>query len=120
MEFEIERTSSFYEKPCEEAYEKEIIRIDERTFKTFEEYDERWGRDKKWVEEGFNHKIIPANEDIDYQHIYRELNDKIWCIKINTLEELLELQEKYGDIILSTCYKNKNIKSLEIYDDWRE
>ena len=37
-------------KPCEEAYKKQIIRIDERGFETFEEHDEKLPRDKKWLE----------------------------------------------------------------------
>lgn len=121
MEFEISRTSMWNDKkPCEEAYKKQIIRIDERGFETFEEHDERLPKDKKWLEEGFNHKIISANNKCDHQHIYREFNDEIWCIKINSLEELLKLQDKYGDIVLSTCFKNDNIRELEIYDDYRE
>lgn len=33
MEFEISRTSMWHDKkPCEEAYKKQIIRIDERRF----------------------------------------------------------------------------------------
>ena len=119
MEFEISRTSMWYdEKPCEEAYKKEIIRIDERRFNDFDEFKERLH--ENWEDEGFNHKIIPANEKIDHQHIYREFNDEIWCIKISSLEELLELQDKYGNIVLSTCFKNNNIRKLEIYDDYRE
>ena len=121
MEFEISRTSMWHDKkPCEEAYKKQIIRIDERGFETFEEHNERLPRDKKWLEEGFNHKIIPANNKFDHQHIYREFNDEIWCIKINSLEELLALQDKYENIILSTSFKNNNIRELEIYDDYRE
>ena len=121
MEFEINRTSIWSDaKPCKEAYKKEIIRIDERGFKTFEEHDETLPRNKKWLEKGFNHKIIPANNNFDHQHIYREFKDKIWCIKINSLEELLALQDKYGKIILSTSYENNNIRELEIYDDYRE
>lgn len=121
MEFQITRTSLWNEKkPCEEAYKKEIIRIDERGFKTFEEHNERLPRSKKWLEEGFNHKIMPPNEEFSTEHIYREFNDEIWCIKINSLEELLKLQDKYGNIILTRCFKNKNIRELEIYDDYRE
>lgn len=99
---------------------KQIIRIDERGFETFEQHDERLSRDKKWLEEGFNHKIIPANDKWEHQHIYREFNDEIWCITINSLDELLELQDKYGDIVLTYCFENNNIRELEIYDDCRE
>lgn len=121
MEFEISRASIWDEKkPCEEAYKKQIIRIDERRFETFKEHDERLPRDAKWTEIGFNHKIVEPNDTFNTKHIYREFNDEIWCIKINTLKELLNLQHKYGDIILKRCYKNKNIGELEIYDDYIE
>lgn len=47
MEFEIDRTSIWNdEKPCEEAYKKQIIRIDERGFETFEEHNEKLPREK--------------------------------------------------------------------------
>ena len=121
MEFEIVRTSTWRDKkPCEEAYRKKIIRIDERKFKTFEEHDKRLPRDKKWLEKGFNHKIMPKNDNFDSEHIYREFDDETWCIKINSLKDLLKLQDKYGDIILSKSSKNYNIRELEIYDDYRE
>lgn len=120
MEFVISRTSIWNEKkPCEEAYRKQIIRIDERGFKTFEEHDTRLN-EGKWIDRGFNHKIVPANKKWNYDHIYREFNDEVWCIKINTLEELLKLQDKYGEIILQKCWENNNLWELEIYDDYRE
>jgi len=121
MEFEISRTSLWNEaKPCDEAYRKSIIRIDERGFSSFEEHNERLPRDKKWEEEGFNHKIIPANNEYDHSHIYREFDDEIWCIKLNSLEDLLKLQDKYGNLVLEKSFKNNNIRRLEIYDTWRE
>ena len=85
MEFKISRTSMWNDKkPCDNAYRKKIIRVDERGFKSFEDHDE------------------------------------IWVIEINTLEDLLDLKEKYGEIIVCTAYENPNINELEIYDDWRE
>ena len=121
MEFEINRASIWGdEKPCQEAYKKQIIRIDERGFETFEEHNERFPRDKEWLEEGFNHKIIEPNDKFNKKHIYREFNDEIWCIKINTLEELIKLQDKYGEIILGQCFKNNSIRRLTIYDDYIE
>ena len=121
MEFKISRTSLWKDKkPCDNAYRKKIIRVDERGFKSFEEHDEKLPRDKKWLEVGFNHKILPANERVDHEHIYREFNDEVWAIEINTLEDLLDLKEKYGEIIVKTAYENDSINELEIYDDWRE
>ena len=121
MEFKITRTSLWSEdKPCNEAYIKKIIRIDERGFSSFEEHDEKLPRDTKWLEEGFNHKIVSANKRCTHNHIYREFNDEIWAIKIDTLEDLLKLTDKYGDLVITTAYENNNIYEIEIYDDYRE
>ena len=121
MEFKISRTSlSSDKKPCDEAYRKKIIRIDERGFESFEEHNTKLPSDKKWLAEGFNHKIVPANKWCDHEHIYREFDDEIWAIEINTLEELLEFKRKYGEIIICTAFENPSINELEIYDSWRE
>ena len=43
MEFMVTRTSGWsYSKPCDEAYEKNYMRKDIRTLKSFEEYDNRF------------------------------------------------------------------------------
>ena len=119
MEFKISRTSmGKAKKPCDDAYRKKIIRIDERGFESFEEIKQKINED--WLAKGFNHKILPANEYFDHEHIYREFDDEIWAIEINTLEELLELKRKYGEIIVGTSFENPRINELEIYDDWRE
>lgn len=119
MEFEISRTSQWSEeRPCKEAYLKDVIRIDERGFETFEEFEERLH--EKWESEGFNHKIIEANKKFKTPHIYREFNHEIWCVKINSLEELLEFKNKYGDLIIKESFCNDSINEIEIYDTWRE
>ena len=41
-------------------------------------------------------------------------------IEINSLEELMELQKDYGDIIIKDYFYNKNLKEIEIYDTYRE
>lgn len=41
-----------------------------------------------------------------------------WFIEINSLEELLGLKKRYGELILTTDYGN--IETIEIYDDLRE
>ncbi len=119
MEFKISRTSMWGEnKPCDNAYKKKIIKKDERGFQTFEEIKEKINVD--WLSEGFNHKIIPANEYFKTQHIYREFNKEIWVIEINTLEDLLKLENNYGNLIIERAYENDEIYEIEIYDDWRE
>lgn len=54
-----------------------------------------------------------------------KIQDKDWFIELNTLEDLLNLQEEIDeDIIISDYYYTYNsidVKhSIEIYDDYRE
>lgn len=121
MEFIISRTSIWNDnKPCEEAYKKEYIREDERGFANPEEYKEKLHED--WFSEGFNHRLITNTKGnyVNATHIIRDFKDEGWFIKINTLEDLLKLEEKYGELIIKTFYENKNYKEIEIYDDYRE
>lgn len=121
MEFRISRTSKGNdEKPCEEAYKKEYIREDERGFATPKEFKERFHED--WFSEGFNHRIITNTKGnyVNDTHIIRDFKDEDWFIEINTLEDLLKLEEKYGELIITTFYSKENYKEIEIYDDYRE
>lgn len=43
-----------------------------------------------------------------------------WYIKINTLEELIAFENKYGSLIISKNYDNQEEMQIEIYDDYRE
>jgi hypothetical protein len=43
-----------------------------------------------------------------------------WYIKINTLEELIAFENKYGNLIISKNYDNQEEMQIEIYDDYRE
>ena len=43
-----------------------------------------------------------------------------YTININSLEELIEFQKKYGEIIITSNMWNKRYKEIEIYDDYRE
>ena len=42
-----------------------------------------------------------------------------WLLNIDNLEELINFQNNYGDIIISDGV-NKKLKEIEIYDSWRE
>ena len=46
--------------------------------------------------------------------------DDNWYIKINTLEELIDFYNQYGDLIISKNWDNKKEMQIEIYDDYRE
>ena len=113
MEFMITRASDWANvKPCDEAYAKNYMRKDIRTLKSFEEYDNRF-RDN-FLDTGINHKI---NDD---GYIEREFEDEGWFVEIDTLEELLEFTNKYGDIVFGKTYRNYEMNGIEIYDDYRE
>lgn len=45
---------------------------------------------------------------------------KYAVIEINTLEDLIELNKDYGNIILQKPDFVKGMREIEIYDTWRE
>jgi hypothetical protein len=88
-------------RPCDEAREEELTPLDYRTVKTLEEAKGKvWYKD--WLESGENHRE-------EYGEVVCDKKDKTkkWVIEINTLEELIAFQGKYGEIAISdsTQYK---------------
>lgn len=103
MKFEIYRTSGFgMQKPCEEAFIDKVIHIDER----FSDSPSKLPDSEKWFSKGSNHRVENGN-------IKRDLEREVYVVEINTLSELIDLSNKYGDLII-----DKN--TIEIYDDYRE
>ena len=43
-----------------------------------------------------------------------------WFIDINTLEELINFKNKYGELVLQNSIYNEDIIVIEIYDTYRE
>lgn len=118
MKFKVRRTSLWdNEKPCKEAFQETYSRIEVRTLRSFEEFDEKFGeREGSWLLKGINHCINEMG------YIQREFPDGEvgWFVEINTLEELLNFREKYGNIVITKAWENPSILELEIYDDYRE
>lgn len=112
MIFKVERTSDFFseEKPIEECYLGKCIETEVRTVATFEEFKELTGSDFKSV--GVNHRKFSDKT------IARDFEKECYLVDINTLEELMDIKNKYGDIIVWD-YKY-NYPVLEIYDTYRE
>ena len=46
--------------------------------------------------------------------------DELWVIRIDTLEELIDLTNKYGNLMISNVYSPDELNSIEIYDSYRE
>lgn len=113
MKFIVSRsTVSFRESksPCEGAKEEELTPLDFRTVKTLEEAQKKvWYKD--WMEGGVNHREEGGVVVCDKKEKVKE-----WVIEIGSLEELIELQNSCGEILIrdSAPYKEakKEIKIL--------
>lgn len=111
MIFKAERTSNDGNdgvRPIDESYKGTCLQTDS-WYTTFERYKEKYGVDFK--SEGINHREVE-------NRIEREREIDCYLIKIDSLEELLKLEEKYGEIIIYKSYYNYPV--LEIYDYYRE
>ncbi len=81
--------------PCNEAKEYELTPLDYRDVKTLEEAKGKiWY--KSWIASGENHRIENGIVVCD-----KKTKVKQWVIEIDSLEQLLSFQSKYGDIIIS-------------------
>ncbi len=68
-------------------------------------------------------RIIRSSQFVDekpinVKNIYKKGDG--WYIKINTLEELIAFENKYGSLIISKVWDNGKEMQIEIYDDYRE
>ena len=120
MKFIIKRTSGrANSSPCVEAKEEQVVRIETRTpFHSPEEFDKKFAyREGSWLSVGTNHRIGKNG----YICRDREMMD-VWVVEINSIEELVALSRKYGEIIIRDHYLDINdmYPTLEIYDDYRE
>jgi hypothetical protein len=115
MKFRVSRTSIWSEAfPCEEAKKEPYIRIDRRTSDAPEKIPAFAGKDPEWwYSEGRNHRVVNGM-------IEREFDTEGWFIEINTLEELMAFEGKYGKVIVSRAPDADNMNTIEIYDGWRE
>jgi hypothetical protein len=119
--FGIVRTStrgSEDDKPCAEAVPGTIQTWDYRTFKSPEEHDAKLGQ--KWHDRGTQHGFVYGPRG-GVQGIKRRLEDReTWFVEFSTLAELMAFYEKYGDLVLSESWSDRQTPRLEIYDDYRE
>ena len=113
MKFMISRTSMYGEKPCDKAFRDKYIRIDERTTDAPEKIPVANGKSEWWYEKGSNHRV-------ENGHIKRDFEDEAWFINIESLDNLSDLIEDYGRVIIQPAYTNNDILEMEIYDSYRE
>lgn len=116
MLFSINRTSAFDDKPCDESFLAKHEKWHTRTC-TEDEFNERYSnREGVWRSKGKNHTTLN-----DGRWVTRQEEDvELWSINIDTLEQLIELVNKYGDVILKQEGYSTKTPEIEIYDDYRE
>jgi hypothetical protein len=115
MQFLISRTSLHDDskKPCKESCEITIPYYDRRFFKSFEEHDTKLK--VKWLDKGTEHKVLP------HGGISRRMGDKnAWAIEIESLDDIVRLYNKYGDLVITTRIFSEDQPEIEIYDTYRE
>lgn len=117
MLFQVKRASMWSEKkPCEKCIPIRLINVDRRTFKSPEEYDERFATQcGSWLSRGSNHRITEYGIARDLEPV------QVWGIEINSLEELMNFKKELEeDLIITTSYIDGKTPTIEIYDDYIE
>lgn len=90
--------------PCNEAEERELTPLDYRDVKTLDDAKGKiWYKD--WIAGGENYREENGMIVCD-----RKAKTKQWVIDIDSLDQLLSFQSKYGDIVISDSspYKEAN------------
>lgn len=116
MKFVISRTSEWGDfSPCEEARKETIWVTEENKAPTPEEHEKVRGRYPTWLSVGKNHRISSDG------HIQRDVERTEWVVNINSVEDLLKLSDKYGELIVCRSkYPLDIVPRIEIYDTYRE
>lgn len=116
MKFIITRTSDWGDSsPCAEAKKEKIWVTEDDKCLSFEEHDRVYPNRAPWLSVGENHRISSNG------HIQRDVEQTEWVVDINSIEDLLDLSKKYGELIISAQFCPWKIAPcIEIYDDYRE
>lgn len=116
--FEVARTSCWTDKcPYEKCIPIKLTRVETRTLRTPEEFDERFSKSEgKWLEVGSNHRVNKQG------FITRDREERdTYGIEINSLEELMNFMDEVNEfIVLRESWTDGKTPCLEIYDDYRE
>lgn len=117
MKFRVSRTSDSERQPCDEAVAEMIPKWDTRSFRSEQEYDDRFAGSNQgsWRSKGTDHHITERGE------ISRRLSDqRAWMIEIDSLDALAEFAKKHDRIVVETDWKQADMLLIEIYDNSRE
>ena len=116
MRFHVKRTSVWNdtESPVAGAYRGPWVRVDERTTDDPKKILAHHGSDGGWYTTGRNHRVVKG-------HIMRDFDDEGWFLDVATLDDLVALTQREGNVIVSaTDYDDPTTPKIEIYDGYRE
>ena len=116
MKFAISRTSRMFDEkspPTKGAFRDQYVAIDRRTTDDPSKIPWAKGESAWWYAEGRNHRVVK-------KEICRDLDREGWFIEIDSLDELMALLDKEGQLVLRESWANDEILEIEIYDGWRE
>jgi hypothetical protein len=119
MHYVVTRTSlrSSELKPCDEAVKGVFTRVDMRTADDPKKIAAFHGTDDWWYREGQNHRVIKKRGK---SLIARDFADERWYVEIETLDQLMQFIDKYGECVVGPNFLNADVMSIEIYDGYRE
>lgn len=108
MLFQVKRVSDQDDNisPCDEGVERKITCVD---------YVRKIVNKDRWYSMGSNHR---KNADGTFSRDIGECTG--FFVEINTIEELWNFQEKYGELIIGKSPMNERIPLITIYDDYIE
>lgn len=111
MLYIVKRTSEWASDvpPCTGAVKLPLIRVDRRSVDDPKKIPANRGTNGDWFTRGTNHRIEDGNICRDIG-TYNE-----WFVDI---EDVLLFVKKYGSCVLSVG--EKDVPTIEIYDDYRE
>ncbi len=65
-------------------------------------------------------KIQPCEEAKQETIIHKDKKVKVWMVRINTIKQLMDFKDKYGDIVIGDSIIYKGYSEILIYDDYIE
>lgn len=57
---------------------------------------------------------------LDLKSLDPEENSKGWAVRLETLDELLQFVQRYGEVVIGPWRWNPQVLQIEIYDSYRE
>lgn len=118
MKVIVERTILFggEEKPIDEAVlvKRTLHYQDRRNVSSMEEAKTKFWYNE-FISSGTNHR-----EENGYIVRDCEREESVWEVEINSLNDIISLFKKYGDIIIEESIYSEYDFTIEIYDTYRE